>query len=296
MGCTNSPKKESATTPSRESQVEALFTPPAVPMSIAEPEAKMAYLAEHYWDTYKFGDSLLLSNSEVTLRAFTTYAEILLRIPAPQAEQSIEQLLERSFRADSTSFAHFTELFENYFYSPNSPYLNEELYIPALRYIIQNEDIDPIYKLRPKSQLEMALKNRVGTPATNFEYRRKRGGIEQMQSIRSNYTLLYFNNPDCQDCTRVKEYLVASARINELCEMGELTILSIYPDPTVELWEASTYPSIMIDGYDHTQAITSQKLYDLKAIPTLYLLDKEKIVLLKDAPVEAVEYYLTVGL
>jgi hypothetical protein len=35
-----------------------------------------------------------------------------------------------------------------------------------------------------------------------------------------------------------------------------------------------------------------RELYDLKAMPTLYLLDKDKKVLLKDAPVEQVEQYL----
>ena len=35
-----------------------------------------------------------------------------------------------------------------------------------------------------------------------------------------------------------------------------------------------------------------QQLYDLKAIPTLYLLNKDKTVLLKDAPAQTIEEYL----
>jgi len=38
--------------------------------------------------------------------------------------------------------------------------------------------------------------------------------------------------------------------------------------------------------------IDQKNLYDLKAIPTLYLLDKDKTVLLKDATAEEIEEYL----
>ena len=38
--------------------------------------------------------------------------------------------------------------------------------------------------------------------------------------------------------------------------------------------------------------IKEEQVYDLKAIPTLYLLDKDKTVLLKDATAPAIEAYL----
>ena len=44
--------------------------------------------------------------------------------------------------------------------------------------------------------------------------------------------------------------------------------------------------------YDDGQVITKERLYDLRAIPTFYLLDREKRVLLKDAPFRIIEAYL----
>ena len=38
--------------------------------------------------------------------------------------------------------------------------------------------------------------------------------------------------------------------------------------------------------------LQTKNLYDLRAIPTLYLLDKNKTVLLKDATLQKVEQYL----
>jgi hypothetical protein len=39
--------------------------------------------------------------------------------------------------------------------------------------------------------------------------------------------------------------------------------------------------------------ITQKKLYDIRAIPTLYLFDKEKNVILKDTSIEAIENFFT---
>mgnify|MGYP002527024690 FL=1 len=47
-----------------------------------------------------------------------------------------------------------------------------------------------------------------------------------------------------------------------------------------------------INGYDKKQTIEQNNLYDLKAIPTLYLLDKDKTVLLKDVTTKEIEEYL----
>lgn len=46
-----------------------------------------------------------------------------------------------------------------------------------------------------------------------------------------------------------------------------------------------------INGYDKKTVIKEKNLYDLKAIPTLYLLDKDKKVLLKDVMVGQIEEY-----
>jgi len=53
-------------------------------------------------------------------------------------------------------------------------------------------------------------------------------------------------------------------------------------------------PAQWIHAYDKGMEITQRRLYDIKAIPTLYLLDKEKKVLLKDTSVEALESFFSV--
>lgn len=54
----------------------------------------------------------------------------------------------------------------------------------------------------------------------------------------------------------------------------------------------NVFPKKWVNAYDKTFAIKDRQLYDLRAIPTLYLLNKDKTVLLKDATSQAIEEYL----
>ena len=71
-------------------------------------------------------------------------------------------------------------------------------------------------------------------------------------------------------------------------------LLAVYPDEDKEEWERHLpdFPKEWINGYDKKLVIKEKNLYDLKAIPTLYLLDKDKKVLLKDATVAQIDQYL----
>ena len=72
--------------------------------------------------------------------------------------------------------------------------------------------------------------------------------------------------------------------LNEYLENGRLSIVAIYPDADIEAWRnyQSSMPVAWISGYDAGQIISRDRLYDLKAIPSLYLLDSDKRVLVKD--------------
>jgi hypothetical protein len=75
-----------------------------------------------------------------------------------------------------------------------------------------------------------------------------------------------------------------------------LTILTLYPDNNLTEWYKylPEMPVKWIHAYDKGMEVTQRKLYDIKAIPTLYLLDKDKKVILKDSSIEAIESFFSV--
>lgn len=273
--------KQSATTPQKATQ----YRPPAIPAMLATKEEQMEYMALNYWKNFDFRDTTTLSTN-IAESAFARYIMLLKQMPREVAERGMTALMESSSR-DSVMFHNFIEIGEKYLYDPNSPLRNEELYIPILEYIVTSPSLDKWSKIRPQYQLDMALKNRVGERATEFVITHADGSQSSLSKVDSKFTILLFNNPDCADCKRVKEFIIDNSAI-----FSRAKIVSVYVDSDLELWRATEYPKEWINGYDKGELLNTKKLYDLKAIPTLYLLDSEKRIILKDATVEAVGRYL----
>ena len=268
---------------------------PAIPIYITDQQAATEFMALNYWNNFDFADPVITEQEEreqyfalwerMTEQTFVDYFYgIFPHVPMQIVERSVATLLDKALDGSRQMFDHFADLFEKYLYDPNSPFRAEEFYIPVLRHIVGSERLDEMDKLRPRSLLEMALKNRPGEIATDFEYTLANGNRGRLHNVRAEGIVLFFNNPDCPDCMRVKGIL-------EQLNLPGIRVVAIYPDDDLDRWRAAEFPAGWINGYNNTTLRTSS-LYDLKAIPTLYLLDSEKRILLKDADVESVMNYL----
>lgn len=115
-----------------------------------------------------------------------------------------------------------------------------------------------------------------------------------MYQISTDYTILFINNPRCHACAETIDELRSAEIIEKLLEDRRFGILAIYPDEGLGEWKQHTkdYPEDWVNSYDKEQTNSNKELYDLKIIPTLYLLDKNKTVLLKNATFSNIVDYL----
>lgn len=259
------------------------------------PEQRADFLVKHYWDNVNFTDTNYIHHPEVTEQAWADYCDILNHVPLETAQEAMRKTIERT-NVDKKVFTYITDLADKYLYDPNSPMRNEEFYIPVLDAMLDSPLLEEIEKVRPKARRKLAQKNRIGTKALNFNYTLASGAQGSLYQQQAEYILLFINNPGCHACTETIDALKNAPIINQLLEQKRLTVLSIYPDEELDEWRKhlNEFPKEWINGYDKKFAIKEEQLYDLKAIPTLYLLNKEKTVLLKDATAQAVEEYLLI--
>ena len=294
------------------SQASSLSQPDALSQG---QDGEASAIDSTYWDDYDFYNVALIHQPDITEQRFANFCVALSKMSERERSRQVDTLLTRSLRGSKDMFANFMTLAEKYLYDPNSPYRDGELYLPFLQWTIRSTQIEDIWKERPRYQLKLVLENRVGTRAHDFHYITngkgsndntngnakgrgtivKRKGIVAkgtLYSIKSEYTLIYFNNPECHDCGRVHGYLVASKVFTTMLQTGRLKLLALYPDEDLGAWtrHKDEYPSTWIAARYTKKAV--RESYHLPAIPSLYLLDKNKNVLLKDATVEAVEEYL----
>ncbi len=270
-----------------------IFALPVIPALLNTPESRADYLVRHYWENVDFADTTYLDHREVMEQAWVDYIDIMKLVPEETAISAIKQMYKDAGKKKKVFF-YFTDLAEKYLYDPNSPMRNEELYIPVLDAMLESSVLDDTEKILPKGRRELAEQNRLGRQAEDFTYTLVSGKSGTLYGVKADYTLLFINNPGCHACEEGIKELKQAPAINKEFEAGNLKILSVYPDEDKEEWERhlSDFPKEWINGYDKKLMIKEKNLYDLKAIPTLYLLDKNKKVLLKDVVVGQIEQYL----
>ena len=129
--------------------------------------------------------------------------------------------------------------------------------------------------------------------AKNFSYVTNKCHRGNLYKLHANYTILYFNNPDCIGCKIIGKKLMHSKLINGLLQDGMISFLAVFTDKDKAAWRKSEqkYPELWVNSCNEDNRVEDVPLYDLKAMPTLYLLDKDKTVILKDCNVEDIEHY-----
>ena len=246
------------------------------------PEEILRYRVDHYWDDFDFeaGERVKELNREQMVYAISEYVTI---IPEESADSLMRALIHRASTSHDM-LDYFATVCEIVLHNPNSPLRNDEYYIPVLEELVASPLLDEYERIAPAYDLEIALKNRIGRQATDFVYTLEDGSEHRLYDIKANYTILMFSNPECPLCGEIMRQIASSPLLTALVEHGVLKVLTLYPDEDVARWRKhlDNIPSNCIKAYDKGTIISKERLYNLSAIPALYLLDRDKRVLIKD--------------
>lgn len=287
--CAGQQKKETSV----ETKKERGFQLPEVPVMLDTPEARAAFVCEHFWDHFDFADTVYIHLPDITEQAIVNFMDLIPRVPEALGDKSM-QILWQKAAPHSPMLWHFWETMSRYWKDANSPIRNEEMFIRLCRSVESVAEVEEGLKQRASFARTLAEKNRVGQPAIDFTYTLASGKKGQMYGLKADYTLLFFYNPDCQTCMEIKNAMKQSSRLKELVSSEKMKVLTLYPDEDVALWRShlNELSDEWVNGYDKGQILTNELHYDLSAIPSFYLLDKDKKVLLKDADWREVMQFL----
>lgn len=233
------------------------------------------------WEGFAFGNKQVVESREAEERFARFLLGMAHQTPTRQAEQ-IAALLAKAEQHNATT--RFLTLAEKYLYDPNSPYRNDEQYLLFLQYAAAYQLADYTTNPRYPKHYTMVQKNRMGTPATDFLFTTQAGEEGHLYGVQSPYILLFFHDPNCEECQWVKQQL--ESQHAHFAQRG-VQVVAVYIDDEVEAWQKAQYPSAWLSVY--APEIHQQDLYDIKALPTLYLLDVQKRVLVKDGTLKRIE-------
>ena len=256
-----------------------------IPAMYTDASDRQAYATEHYWDRFFSGASGMRCDSLTVCGVsrddveghFSTFVSILGNQDVSGGQKGMSTLfskVEAAQAADSLSnvMEVFSWLAKHYLYDPNSP------------------DQAPSYAFTAR----MCAMNAIGTPAADFAFKDNAGRTRRLYDVRAGHTLLFFSNPGCEACKDIIENLKSMPFLPGLISSGRLAVVNVYIDGDIQAWKdyQSFYPREWFNGYDPDGIIRQDLLYHVRAIPSLYVLDADKRVIMKDAPEERVFAFL----
>ena len=279
-----------------QAQAQQSFPYPAIPDTLRSVEQRAGYLSEHYWDNYNFADTLLLKSKEVTEQGFINFIDILNRFNLDNAskgvahkdiaqkgitrkditqqgiaqkdiaqkdivrkdiarkditQQGIACFTRKAF-SNAAAKERFENLIEHYFEDQLSPVRNDRVYLIFLEEMKNSPCFDETEKERIAFKIKTTNKNLPGDIAINFKFKDENGKEHQLSDYKDQKVILYFYDPDCENCHEV------SAWLKQQTIPADIKVLKMIADNHISY------------------------MYSLKNMPTIFLLDKENKVILKD--------------
>lgn len=254
-----------------QAQAQQSFPYPAIPDTLRSVEQRAGYLSEHYWDNYNFADTLLLKSKEVTEQGFVNFIDILNRFSLDNASKDNAQkditrkditqkgisrkgisCFTRKAFTNAAAKERFENLIEHYFEDQQSPVRNDRVYLMFLEEMKNSPCFDETEKERIAFKIKTTNKNLPGDIAINFKFKDENGKEHQLSDYKNQKVILYFYDPDCENCHKVSAWLQTQTI------PADIKVLKMIADTHIS------------------------HVYSLKNMPTIFLLDKENKVILKD--------------
>lgn len=271
---------------------------PEIPPTLVSEQDRIYYLLQHYWDSMDFTDTTYVHHPDITEQSLVDYIDLLNRTENPERVKKVmdQFFVQAAMDSSGVLFHYIIEVLTRYLRDPNSPLRNETNYAFVVENILNGNYPQLTQEDKEKARFDLSLieKNKRGTIATDFDYTLLSGGKSSLHRLKVPYTLLFFYEPDCSGCKEYVEWLRQEDSFNSLVNQGTLKVLTLYVEDDLESWRknAINLPSSWIKAYDEKGVILQNDLYHLEASPTLYLLDTQKKVILKDAALNELFHWI----
>lgn len=253
------------------------FPFPSVPSTLRTPEDRLQYLGIHYWDCFDFRSQALLADKDVTEQGFVNFLDLLSRMDSLTAARSADAFVTKAF-AQAKSADTFTSLSHHYLENPQSPLRNDAVYVVLLRSMRRRKGLTLTQRQSLDYKIRTFGSNLPGRRATDFQFVDRLGKRHRLSDYRHERVLLFFYDPDCDNCHRISSQLSRDSRL------AGIRVLAIYPDSDTQHWRRTpqAFPRSWTDGYSPKGEVNAKLLYTVRATPTLMLIGRGGLVELKD--------------
>ena len=255
-------------------------------------ERKKPIILDH-WEAFDFTDTKALETPEIGEQQLVDFLSLMKNEAEDIQVAAFRNLLDHAV-IHAQAFAFFQEKMPHYLNDPRSPMYDHELFGAYLKAIQQSKQVSLEEKLKQQVLLEQVHKNQPGSIAASFFFELENGKTSSLQQVHGQCIILLFFDPTCAHCQESILALKKQQDFANLLADRKSTFLMINPWGNYPAWKTfiKDLPENWVIGYDRPEAILKNGLYYLQASPSIYLLNKNREVLLKNTSIPVIIDYL----
>lgn len=142
-----------------------------------------------------------------------------------------------------------------------------------------------------RTDVERLRTNLIGVRATNLVMETYTGEWKSLYDIRSEFTILYFWEPDCGHC---KTSTPALRDIYNKHKDESIEVFSICTQDNRDEWEAYIAENQLdwINGWDPSRSTHFDFYYNVNSTPMIYILNSDKVIIAKKIGVENIMRFI----
>lgn len=251
------------------------------------------YYKEHFFDNFNMSDEKMIRTPLLFNRVDYYVNKLVIQEPDSLIE-AVDRVLKLTRPVDD-AFKFFCTHFLNYY--AKAEYIGQDaVYVylalnyynkPGMTPWVDKAQIDKI--VENARNIEPTL---LGKTAMNFELQTKDNRKVSLYDIKSEYTVLVFWAPDCGHCQKEMPYVINFWEKWRLKGVELISICNRYtPEKVGECWKfVEERPGMKFTtGVDMYMRSNTQANYWVKSTPMIYILDKDKKIVMKKIQAEKLE-------
>ncbi len=252
---------------------------PEVPDSLRDPRQRAEYVIDRYWDAMDWRDTVLTRDDRFMEQCAADFYAVAQHTDSVTASAAVKKMLDGA-SADPEAYRRIAEISQVYLFEPESPVADDELFLAVADRLMADRRLGEADMLRLADAHRAAVLNRVGRRASDFEFVGRDGLRSSLyDAVKTNSrTIVMFYDPDCHDCMDFERHLADAG----LKDTGVIMISPYGEQDGLWARHAATMPAEWIVGLPVDEEFEDEEIYDLRAIPTVLLLDREATVIAKN--------------
>jgi thiol-disulfide isomerase/thioredoxin len=252
---------------------------------------KLYYYKNHYLDNINWSDQRLIYTPVMEKKIKEYFIKFVQKKPDSITE-AIDTIINKTNNQEVYRF--LTEMLFDKYEQNKHKSLDEYAYLHLVKqyYLggktpwMNDEQIsileDEYNRIWPAS---------IGQVAPSISLPDKDDQIVHLNNIRSAYTLVFFWDYECTHCKRILQELVS---LESKYRYLDIKVMSVFTGEDMDVWKAylaKKIPQAWENTYQKGQEIKPISVYNVNSIPSIYLLDANKVILNKNVTVSELDGY-----